>query len=122
MGGTEGSTTRKWTPAYLKQSCKEAKAFLTDQQYEYAVEQVLLLCEESDPSHSVLLDVEPIDEFHELRDKGGVLGKINLRVYFWIDTRHRMIVVLGVYKKEQEGKTPVRIVKRMKWRKRRAEE
>lgn len=110
-----------WTPAYLEQSATDARKFLNECQYEHAVQQVLSLCEEEDPSHPTLVDVDAVDEFHELRDKHGVLGNVNLRVFFWICKPHKLIVVLGAWNKNVEGKTPVRIVKRIKWRKRHAE-
>jgi len=108
----------KWTPAYLRKAADEARAILNDVQYAYVVQQILLLCEEEDPSHPVLLDVDAIEDFYELRDKGGVLGRINLRVYFWISRPRRMVVVLGVWKKEADGKTPVWMVRRMVGRRR----
>lgn len=120
---TKGRSQRApWTPAYLDAAATDARKFLTEVQYEYAIDQVLSLCEEEDPTHPLLTDVDAIGEFHELRDKHGVLGKINLRIYFWVCRTRKMIVVLGAVKKEAERKTPVHIVKRHKWRKRRAEE
>jgi len=112
----------KWVPAYLEQSATDAREFLNEAQYEHAVRQILQLCTEEDPTHPKLADVDAVEEFHELRDKYGVLGKINLRVFFWVCKPKRMIVVLGAWKKEREGKTPQRIIKRIKWRKRRVEE
>lgn len=120
-GANSGSDARKWTPAYLTAAETDARKFLNDLQYEHAVQQILSLCEEDDPSHPVLSDVRAVDEFFELRDKYGVLGKINLRVFFALFREQRTLVVLGAWKKEQEDQTPVRIVKRMKWRKRQAQ-
>lgn len=111
-----------WTPAYLEQSATDARRFLNECQYQHAVQLVLSLCEEDNPSHPSFVNVDAVDEFHELRDKHGVLGKINLRIFFWICKPHRLIVVLGACKKTAEGKTPVRLVKRFKWRKRYAEQ
>ena len=110
----------KWRPAYLRAAASDARSFLTEAQYEHAVQQVRLLCDEDDPTHPRLLDVDAIEDFHELRDKHGVLGKINLRVYFWVCSEFRTVVVLGAWNKRVEGKTPPRIVGRMKGRKRRA--
>jgi hypothetical protein len=112
-----------WRLAFFEQAVAEAKSFLTEPQYAHAVEQFELLAQEEDPTHPVLADVKAINDFHELRDKGGVLGKINLRVYFWVcDAPLRIIVVLGAWKKEAEGKTPPRILARMKSRRRLAEQ
>jgi len=112
---------QKWIPAYLEKAESEARGFLTELQYEHAVAQVLALCDEDDPTHPVLADVDAVEDFYELRDKYGVLGKINLRVFFWICRPHGTLIVLGAWKKENEGKTPARIIKRIKWRKRRSE-
>lgn len=113
---------RKWSPAYLEQAADDARAFLNEAQYEHAVRQVLQLCEEDDPTHPVLSDVDAVEDFHELRDKYGILGKINLRIFFWLCKEHRTLVVLGACKKGNQGQTPDRIVKRIKHRKRRVEQ
>ena len=105
----EGGSAAKWAPAYLEESAVEARKFLNELQYQHAVQQVLSLCEEDDPTHPVLTDVGAVDEFYELRDKGGVLGKINLRVFFWVSKESRTIAVLGACKKEAENQTPTRI-------------
>ena len=82
------------------------------------------LAREKDPTHSQSLSVDAVEDFHELREKGGVLGKINVRVFFAVDKRktadidHHAIVVLGAVKKESEGKTPegdrIRIKRRLR--------
>ena len=60
------------------------------------------------------MDVRPIEGFYELRDKGGVLGNINLRVYFAVVHEERLLLVLGCYMKEDEGRAPGYIKVRMK--------
>ncbi len=105
-----------WGLAYLKVASSEGRTFLNEMQYDHAVEQFEILACEKDPSHPGRgLDVQPHGDFFELRDKGGVLRKINLRVYFiLIDKPTKTIVVLGAYKKEDEGQTPKRVVIKMK--------
>ena len=64
---------------------------------------------------STLLDFSVdsfISKFYELRDKGGVLGKINVRVYFAIIGDKKIILTLSAYKKEDEGKTPKHVIVR----------
>ena len=112
----------KWQLAYFERAKTEAESFLTDDQYEHAVSLVKQLALEDDPGHPASVSVRPISGFHEIRDKGGVLEKINLRIYFWICKEIRAIVVLGAYKKEDERQTPKRIVARMKSRQRLAAE
>ena len=65
------------------------------------------------------VDVKSIEDYHELRDKGGVLGKINFRAYFFIDKVSRLIVVLGSDKKEEDGQTSQVVKIRMRFRLRR---
>lgn len=105
-----------WALAYLKVSAEEGHSFLTDLQYDHAVEQFEALALEQDPTHpKAAISVQPHGEFMELRDKGGVLRKINLRVYFiLIDRPTKTIVVIGAYKKEDEAQTPKHIVIKMR--------
>lgn len=69
------SPRRQWTPGHIRASAKEAKKFLNGVQYDHAVQLMLTLCEEDDPTHPVLSDVDAVEDFYELRDKGGVLGE-----------------------------------------------
>jgi hypothetical protein len=62
-------------------STQEAREFLTDAQYSHVAQQFRQLCREAEPTTSDLVDVRPIDDFHEMRDKGGPLGRINVRVF-----------------------------------------
>lgn len=120
--GPSDGHDRKWTPGFLQHAENEGKKLLNEPQYAHAVQSVLRLCEEDDPTHPTpLSDVKSIDEFYELRDKHGVLGKINLRIFFALFKKERALVVLGVWNKKNQNQTPPRIVKRMKWRKRTAE-
>lgn len=50
--------------------------------------------------------VREIEFFYEIRDKGGVLRKLNVRVFFFVRKETRTIVVLGAIKKENNGPTP----------------
>ena len=113
---TGESSRRKWTPGYVEASAKEAKKFLNGVQYDHAVQLVLTLCEEDDPTHPVLLDVGPVKDFYELRDKGGVLLKINLRIYFCVFHDPKSVIVLGPWNKKKEGQIPPWIMNRMKGR------
>jgi hypothetical protein len=49
----------------------------------------------------------------ELKAKGNVLGKINVRVFFSPVPGHAQVVVLGAFKKENEGSTPPHRVAKM---------
>ncbi len=87
-------------------------------QYAYVASQVRSLATEADPTHSQLCSVDAVGDFHELREKHGVLGKINLRVFFFVDRDARAIVIIGVFKKENNGPTPPATVIIMTRRKR----
>lgn len=99
----------KWELGYLEAAEREARKLLTDEQYDHVVGLFDDLAYESDPTKSQTLDVSPIEDFYELSDKGGILGKINVRVYFTVVEDKRLILALSVYKKEEEGKTPEHI-------------
>lgn len=105
-----------WSLAYLEIAADEGRRFLNEVQYDHALDQLESLAFEDDPSHpKVAIDVRTHGDFLELRDKGGVLRKINLRVYFiLVDQPTKTIVVLGAYKKEDEDQTPKHIVVTMK--------
>ncbi len=82
-------------------------SILNKDQYNHMAEQVRELARQDDPSHSVTIDVRPIEEFFEIRDKGGILHNINVRVFYFIYKKKRNIVILGTIKKENNGPTPV---------------
>jgi hypothetical protein len=109
----------KWTVAILDFAFDEVMAFLTEIEYEHIAMQFKELAGEEDPTHSLMASVTQIDDYFELRDKGGVLGKKNIRIFFGVDKTSRSVVVLGGIKKENNGKTPdgVKITIRRRWRK-----
>ena len=102
----------------LAQAKRDARKFLNDFQYWHLVSIVRQLKHWSDLKWQNLLSIKAIDTFHELREKGGPLGKINARVFFWVDENNREIWILGAYKKEEEGQTPRHIVLKMRGRQR----
>lgn len=112
----EAEGSAQWALNYLDVAAKEGHKILNDDQYEHVRQQFLLLAEEKNPHSVKFVDVLPIEDYFELRDKGGILGKINIRVYFAIVDEARTIVVLGCYKKEDEGQTPARVKVRMRTR------
>ncbi len=111
----------KWSCLYLAIARNETLEALDESQYHHLVEQFQELARHDDPTRSDVLSVEKIEDFHELRDKGGPLGKMNVRVFFLIDKGRRAIVVLGFIKKEADGKTPHGDIVRIRRRKRRYE-
>jgi len=119
---SSGEQTPLWNLGYLDAAEKDARKFLNDDQYAYVVELFDQLACEQNPRLSHTQDVRPIDQFFELRDKGGILGKINLRVYFAVFDDERLLIALGCRKKEEEDQVPAFVVAKMRNRFRVAEE
>jgi hypothetical protein len=116
----QGTTHKppKWKLGYLEVAEKEARKLLTEEQHAHVVGLFDDLASETDPTKSETQDVRKIEDFYELCDKGGILGNINLRVYFTLIENKRLILALAVYKKEEEGQTPeyIKIRVRYRWR------
>ena len=53
------------------------------------------------------IDIRPVEDYYELRDKGGILRRLNVRVFFFVHKPTRTIVALGTIKKENNGQTPI---------------
>jgi len=110
----------QWTVRILAPVHDEAFKFLSKAQYEHLALQVRELARHEDPTHSDVLSIDKIEDFYELRDKGGVLGKLNVRIFFGVDKENHehSIVILGAIKKENDGPTSdgdkIRI--RRRWR------
>ena len=96
----------------------EVLAFLNIDQYQHFVLQFKELARENDPGHSQTASVDAIEDFFELRDKGGILGKLNVRIFFHLDKARSAIVILGGIKKQNEGATPPGDKRRMARRRR----
>jgi len=94
----------------------EAMKFLDEDKYSYLAEQFQELAGHSDPTHSITLSLEAMEDFYELRDKGGALGKLNVRVFYCIDKETQSIVVVGAIVKKNDGQTPKAVRIRMRRR------
>src|SRR5262245_7895758 len=70
----------KWSVDVLDHAFTEAMAFLDEDQYAHVAGQVRELATEDEPTRSSTVDVRPIEDFYEIRDKGGILRKINVRL------------------------------------------
>lgn len=110
----------QWSVWILSLALDEAMSFLTPVQYEHLAMQFKELALQDDPTHSASISIRSMspESYYELRDKGGVLGKINVRVFFGLDKDSRAIVVLGSINKKNDGSTPLGDVIRMRrrWR------
>ncbi|MGA2498597.1 MAG: hypothetical protein ABSH20_12700 [Tepidisphaeraceae bacterium] len=96
----------RWHVWKLDVADRDARGFLDEDQYAHMADQVKELARQSDPTHPATLSVDAIEGFHELREKGGLLGKINVRLFFYLDKSAQVIVILGAIKKENNGPTP----------------
>ena len=108
-----------WSVHYLSVARAEAMDFLNDEQYAHVTDLLRTLASEVDPTHALMVTVQGVEDFYELKDKGGLLGKINLRVFFTVLFKEKAIVVVGAIKKEAEGQTPVWAKSRIRFRLRR---
>jgi hypothetical protein len=117
----DGDPAYKWNVLVLDLAFKDAMGFLDDAKYHHEVEQIQELAREMDPTHAVTQTIASIEDFFELKDKGGPLGKINVRVFFTLDKPRAAIVILGAIFKQNNGQTPFGDRKRMKRRKRKYE-
>jgi hypothetical protein len=96
----------------------EAEECLSAAGYKHLELQVKELAREAEPTACETVDVRAIEDFYEIRDKGGVLGKANIRVFFGVDHKRRALIVLGVIKKQNDGPTPLgdKVRMRRRWR------
>lgn len=103
-----------WQLGYLEAAVKEARRYLDDDQYAHVVGLFDELASEDNPRASKSQSVRQVDDFFELREKGGILGNINFRVYFIVDDETKFIIVLGCDKKEGENKIAPHMTVRMR--------
>jgi hypothetical protein len=102
-----------WNVFVLETARKEANKEYNESQYYRLSVEVRELARQAVPTQRITVDVQPIGGFYEIRSKGGVLGKINARVFFFVDAKSQSIVVLGTIKKEDEDQTPPYVVRLM---------
>ena len=96
----------QWTVEILDCAFDEGTKFLIADQYQHLAQQVRELARQDDPTHSQTIDIRPVEKFYELRDKGGILGRLNVRVFYLVHKDPHLIVIPGVIKKENNGPTP----------------
>ncbi len=109
----------RWKVLIHHSAYPEAREFLSDDQYQHIAMQVKELAKENDPTHPTTCSVDAIEDFHELRDKGGILGNLNVRVFFSVDKAENAIVILGAIIKQNDGPTPLGDKRRISRRRRR---
>ena len=94
-----------WNIKFWPTALKDAKQLLPPQ-YWHVADQLRELARCKEPARCPTLDIDRISGFWRLAEKGGPLGKTNIRVFFTIEDSdgRKEIVILGVHKKEEEGK------------------
>ena len=107
-----------WGVLILDTAFDEAMGFLSEDQYQHLAMQVKELAREEDPTHPISASVDAVEDFHELRDWGGILGGMNVRVFFCLDKARTEIVIWGAIKKQNNGPTPFGDKRRMGRRRR----
>lgn len=106
------SPPKLWALKYWPSVTSETD-ILNHSQYWHVADLLDQLSCAREPSKCETLSISPFDRFWSLEDKGGVLGKINLRVFFYVNSTKQEIVVLGVHKKEDESQLRKSIVIRI---------
>ncbi|AMV18278.1 hypothetical protein [Planctomyces sp. SH-PL14] len=117
-GVVEGSSDPpyQWTVGILQLAFDEAMEILTDGQYRHVALQFQELARQDSMVRSETISIDKVEDCYELREKGGILGNINLRVFFGIDDHRKCGIVLGVFHKKNDGATPVPVKNRMRLR------
>jgi hypothetical protein len=106
----------RWGVDILDEGFHEVMKFVNVCQYWHLALQFKELAREIDPSHPQTASVDAVEDFYELRDKGGVLRGMNVRIFFLLDKQKSSIVVLGGIKKQNDGPTPLGAKIRMRRR------
>lgn len=116
----EALPTSLYKVGYLQKAVTEGKKILNAVQYAYAVRQAERLRNWADKEEMASMRIEAIDpDLYELKLKGNVLGKINLRIFFGVfDAPEKLVVVVGAYKKEEEDELPTHVKLGMRNRRR----
>jgi hypothetical protein len=99
-------------------AAKEGSGELSDGQYLHVKDLLKQLVGFGRREFESQLRIEKFGEFWELKEKGGVLGKKDIRVYFKEHVEKNEIVILSTYKKEDDGQVPgyIRIRLKSRWR------
>ena len=95
-----------WGVEAFPQVRHEAVKVISDDQFRHIADQVKELARLKEPSKSELVDVRRVDNMYELRDSGGELRNLNVRLFFYIDKSRNVLVLLGFFKKKTDGPTP----------------
>jgi hypothetical protein len=110
---SDGGGRKAWLVVALDVAKAEGRKILNETQYEHITDVLRRLVDFGDKDELSDLSIEPIGSFWELKEKGGILGRINLRVYFGTLPDDMELVIAKTYKKEDDGKTPQHIIEQV---------
>ena len=96
----------RWGVLVFREAYAESKQICSKIQRDHLRDVVKILASEKDPTHSVMVDVEKVEDFYEIRDKGGTLGQLNIRLFFHLDKKNKEIVIVRTIHKQNNGPTP----------------
>ncbi len=120
LQGTEATQgiLYQWSVGVYDSAFDEILKIVGEAGYAHFAMQVKEIATLNDPSHSDTVDIRPLENIFEIRDHGGVVGNINVRVFFGIDKQRRTIIILGTIKKQNNGPTPQgdKVRMRRRWR------
>jgi hypothetical protein len=84
----------------------EGRELLSDPQYLYVTDILKRLVYFLEPSEINDLSIDSVEDFYELRLRGTALGKKNIRIYFSYFKDTNEVVVVRVWQKDNQDKTP----------------
>ena len=93
---------------------REARKFLSIGQYVHVTDFVKQLVGFGSRRYDRTMRIEALGDFWELKEKGGVLGRINVRIYFAFVEANNQVILLSAYKKEDDGAAPPHIILRLR--------
>ena len=106
-----------WNVHYVSDiTYKEARKQLSEVQYQHIKSQIVELSHYRNPRECPTVWTEPIGTIYELKDKGGILGNKNVRVFWFTDGRD--LIILGVHKKEDDRQLRPSVLKKYERRRR----
>lgn len=97
---------KKLEVVVLQRCIDEGHKELNDVEYWHIVKILRKLVDFGDTTTMSELDIRSIDGIYELREKGGLLGKKNMRFFFDVFTKEGKVVVAKAYRKDEEDQTP----------------
>jgi hypothetical protein len=101
----QGEPENRWTLLSLKRVRKEIEQLLNPAQLAQIKYYFALMCQSDDPCDVEGLDYEKLagEDFYESRFRNNVFNRLNIRVYYLVDSEYRRIVILKVYQKAYGG-------------------